>query len=69
MTRDLQQELTDKISALTPDQRDRLVELLEVLMANRNGSATEADIVRCIMALPTADAQSFTDILQTSINK
>ncbi len=50
---------------LTTEQRDRLQNFLEVILASKEGNATEADVMRCIVNLPKEDIQPFTEILQT----
>ena len=49
---------------LTTEQRDRLQNFLEVILASKEGNATEADVMRCIVNLPKEDIQPFTEILQ-----
>lgn len=58
------QEVENLMTALTPEQRDRLLTFLQALLAERDGTATEADVMRCILGLPQEDIQPFTDILQ-----
>ena len=57
-------QVVEMLQALSEGQRDRLQGFLEVILASKEGQATEADVVRCILGLPQEDIQPFTDILQ-----
>ena len=57
-------QVVEMLQALSKGQRDRLQGFLEVILASKEGQATEADVVRCILGLPQEDIQPFTDILQ-----
>ena len=57
-------QVVEMLQALSEGQRDRLQGFLKVTLASKEGQATEADVVRCILGLPQEDIQPFTDILQ-----
>lgn len=65
MQRDLQKLMKAEhlITTLNPEQRDRLLNFLEILLVNREGQATEAEVMRYMLNLPQKDVQPFTDIM------
>ena len=54
-----------KISALTPEQRERLQIFLEVVLIHKAGKASEADVMSYIMDLPQEDIQPFASIMKS----
>lgn len=52
------------IAALLPDQRERLNGFLELLLAWKDGKATERSVASFICNLPQGDIKPFTEILE-----
>ena len=58
-----EKEIQEKIQALDADQRDRLLKFFDVVIASKEGRATDGDIIANILALPETDIRAFTDIM------
>lgn len=54
----------ERISALTEDQRDRFLKLMETLVWIKCGTMEESDLKSYLHTLPREDVNAFTMILQ-----
>lgn len=58
------QEAERLIAALTPRQQNGLLGFLDAVTAKKNGTTTNADVLRYILDLPQEDIAAFTGIIK-----